>query len=121
VSHQPGSRATEVTPAQVRALVARTNALLRKGRLGALAIVTDSDFAFGMARMYQILAEPLPVQVGVFRTLSEATRARTFTSPPLGRLSKRYRLGAVRVIPGDVDPDAARSDVASTSRPASTW
>jgi 2-hydroxychromene-2-carboxylate isomerase len=64
---------TDVTPDQVRALVARTDALLRKGRFGALAIVTDSDFAFGMARMYQILAEPLPVQIGVFRTLGEAT------------------------------------------------
>ena len=64
---------TDVTPGQVRLLVARTDALVRKGRFGALAIVTDSDFAFGMARMYQILAEPLPVQIGVFRTLEDAT------------------------------------------------
>jgi hypothetical protein len=63
---------TDVTPYQVRLLVAQTDALLRQGRLGALAIVTDSDFAFGMARMYQILTEPLPVQIGVFRTLDEA-------------------------------------------------
>jgi 2-hydroxychromene-2-carboxylate isomerase len=63
---------TDITPDQVRALVARTDALLRRGRFGALAIVTDSDFAFGMARMYQILAEPLPVQIGVFRTLEQA-------------------------------------------------
>ena len=64
---------TDVTAGQVRSLVARTDALLRQGQLGALAIVTDSDFAFGMARMYQILSEPLPVQIGVFRTLDEAT------------------------------------------------
>ena len=64
---------TDLTPNQVRALVVRTDALVRKGRFGALAIVTDSDFAFGMARMYQLLAEPLPVQIGVFRTLDEAT------------------------------------------------
>jgi len=64
---------TDVTPEQVRSLVARTDALVRSGRFGALAIVTDSDFAFGMARMYQILAEPLPVQIGVFRTLDAAT------------------------------------------------
>ena len=59
---------TDITASQVRSLVAQTDALLRQGRFGALAIVTDSDFAFGMARMYQILAEPLPVQIGVFRT-----------------------------------------------------
>ena len=64
---------TDLTPNQARALVVRTDALLRKGRFGALAIVTDDNFAFGMARMYQILAEPLPVQIGVFRTLDEAT------------------------------------------------
>lgn len=64
---------TDVTPDQVRALVVRTDALVRKGRFGALAIVTDNDFAFGMARMYQILADPLPVQIGVFRTLTDAT------------------------------------------------
>ena len=43
--------------------------LVRKGRFGVLAIITDSNFAFGMARMYQILAESLPVQIGVVRTL----------------------------------------------------
>ena len=64
---------TDITTSQVRLLVARTDALLRQGHLGALAIVTDSNFTFGMARMYQILSEPLPVQIGVFRTLDEAT------------------------------------------------
>jgi hypothetical protein len=49
------------------------DALVRKGRFGALAIVTDSDFAFGIARMYQILTEPLPVQIAVFRNLDDAT------------------------------------------------
>ena len=63
----------DVTPDQVHTLVARTDVVVRKGRFEALAIVTDSDFAFGMARMYQILTEPLPVQIGVFRTLDEAT------------------------------------------------
>lgn len=63
---------TDITSDQVRALVAWTDALVRKGRFGALALVTDSDLAFGMARMYQILAEPLPAQIGVFRTLGAA-------------------------------------------------
>jgi 2-hydroxychromene-2-carboxylate isomerase len=74
---------TDVTPDQVRALVARTDALVRKGRFGALAIVTDSDFAFGMARMYQILAELPPVQIGVFRTLDEATAWLSAAAGPL--------------------------------------
>ena len=64
---------TDITTSQVRLLVARTDTLLRQGQLGALAIVTDSDLTFGMARMYQILSEPLPVQIGVFRTFDEAT------------------------------------------------
>ena len=64
----------DVTPDQVRTLVARTDVVVRKGRFEALAIVTDSDFASGMARMYQILTEPLPVQIGVFRTLDELPR-----------------------------------------------
>ena len=87
--------ATDITPQQVRALVARTDALLRQGRLGAVAIVTDSDFAFGMARMYQILAEPLPVQIGVFRTLDEATAwRRGDTSADVGHCHASTRLAA---------------------------
>src|SRR5689334_5358535 len=39
---------TTLTSDQVRGLVARTDALVRKGRFGALAIVTDNDLAFGM-------------------------------------------------------------------------
>jgi hypothetical protein len=57
----------------VRGLVARTHALVRKGRFGALAIVTDNDVAFGMARMYQLLCEmSLPVRIEVFRDLEPA-------------------------------------------------
>ena len=74
---------TDVTPEQVRALVTRTDALVRQGRFGALAIVTDSDFAYGMARMYQILADPLPVRIGVFRTLDEATAWLSSATTPL--------------------------------------
>ena len=63
---------TDLTSEQVRTLVSMTDALVRKGRFGALAIVTDNDVAFGMARMYEILAEPLPIEFGVFRTLGDA-------------------------------------------------
>ena len=63
---------TDLTPEQVRSLVTLTDALVRNGRFGALALVTDNDVAFGMARMYEILADGLPVQIGVFRDLGDA-------------------------------------------------
>ena len=37
-----------------------------------IACVTPSDVGFGMGRMYQILSEDLPQQVGIFRTIEEA-------------------------------------------------
>ena len=64
---------TDLTTRQVESLVRITDTLARKGRLGALAIVTDDDLAFGMARMYQLLTDGLPVRIGVFRELREAT------------------------------------------------
>jgi hypothetical protein len=63
---------TDISRADVQRLVYRTDALVRKGRFGALAIVTDDDVAYGMARMYQILCEELPVRIGVFRLLEPA-------------------------------------------------
>ena len=63
---------TKLTSDEVRSLVALTDTLLRKGRFGALALVTEIDMAFGMARMYQILVESLPVEIGVFRDLGDA-------------------------------------------------
>ena len=64
---------TDLTSDQVRGLVARTDALVRKGRFGALAIVTDNDVAFGMARMYQLLCElSLAARIEVFRDLEPA-------------------------------------------------
>ena len=63
---------TNLTSDQVHALVRRTDSLVRKGRFGAVAIVTDNNVVFGMARMYQILCEELPVRIGVFRDLDEA-------------------------------------------------
>lgn len=63
---------TDLTAEQVRSLVLLTDALLRRGRFGALALVTDNEVAFGMARMYQILVEALPVEIAVFRELADA-------------------------------------------------
>lgn len=73
---------TDLTTDQVRRLVARTDALVRKGRFGALAIVTDHDVAYGMARMYQVLCEmSLAVRIEVFRDLEPAlTWLRTVNS-----------------------------------------
>jgi len=75
---------TDLTSGQVRGLVARTDALVRKGRFGALAIVTDDDVAFGMARMYQLLCETAqPVRIAVFRDLEPAMAwLRAVSSPP---------------------------------------
>jgi hypothetical protein len=72
---------TDLTPDQVRSLVMLTDALVRKGKFGALAIVTDNDVAFGMARMYQILVDALPVQIGVFRELGDALAWLEATGP----------------------------------------
>ena len=63
---------TDLTADQVRGLVARTDALVRKGRFGALAIVTDNDVAFGMARMYEMVAAGQDDRVGVFSEIKPA-------------------------------------------------
>lgn len=66
--------ATDLNARQVRALVTRMEAMTQAGRVGPTAVVTDHDASFGMARMYEILAEDLELPVGVFRTVEEAER-----------------------------------------------
>ena len=63
---------TNVTPAQVRQLVNRAHTTLHKGPLGPTAIVVTDDMAFGMARMYAILGNPLGIVVEVFRDIESA-------------------------------------------------
>jgi hypothetical protein len=63
---------TDVTSAQVRTLVHNANAILHGGAVGPTAIVADDDVAFGMARMYQLLAELDGISVGVFRNRADA-------------------------------------------------
>ena len=65
---------TNVTPAQIRQLVNRAHATLRKGPLGPTAIVVTDDVAFGMAQMYAILTRPLGIVVEVFRDVESAER-----------------------------------------------
>ncbi len=65
---------TDLSGDQVRALVRRVDALLRRKGAGPRAIVADNDVCFGMARMYQLLAEPEGIAVGVFRTVAAAER-----------------------------------------------
>lgn len=64
---------TDLTTEQVRRLVRRASDMLRDVQLGPTAIVTTDDVAFGMARMYSILAEAVGVNAEVFRDVNAAT------------------------------------------------
>ena len=65
---------TDVTAEQVRALVRRADVMLRRGGVGPTAIVADDDVFFGMARMYELLAELDGIAVAVFRDVAPAER-----------------------------------------------
>ena len=65
---------TTLTTDEVRALVNRTHDMLRQGRFGPTAIASDNNVIYGMARMYQILAERDGISIAVFRSLPEAER-----------------------------------------------
>lgn len=65
---------TALTSGQIRELVRRTHALLRRGPFGPTAIAATHDVLYGMARMYEILAGDDGVSVGVFRTVADAER-----------------------------------------------
>ena len=63
---------TTLTADEVRAIVRRTHDILRRGPFGPTAIASDNDVVYGMARMYQILAERDGISIGVFRSVAEA-------------------------------------------------
>ena len=65
---------TNVTTQQVRTLVSRAAATLRRIPLGPTAIVATDDLVFGMARMYAILTEDAGARVEVFRDVESASR-----------------------------------------------
>jgi hypothetical protein len=65
---------TNLTATQVRALVHRAAATLRRTPIGPTAIVATDDVMFGMARMYSLLTERDGVVVEVFRDVESASR-----------------------------------------------
>ena len=58
-------------PADVRVLVAWVRWLAERTRLGPTAVIVDSDFAFGMTRMIEVLVEDVAL-VKPFRDKLEA-------------------------------------------------
>jgi hypothetical protein len=62
----------EVTPAGVRAMVQQDERDGARVASHQLALVLSKDVAYGMARMYQTLAESKMGSVGVFRDAAEA-------------------------------------------------
>jgi hypothetical protein len=65
---------TTLSSDEVRALVNRTHDMLRQAPFGPTAIASDNDVVYGMARMYQILAERDGISIGVFRSVADAQR-----------------------------------------------
>jgi hypothetical protein len=62
----------ELTSADVRIIVATLHQMSKQATLGPTAVIVDSDVAFGVMRMLQILIEDVAA-VRPFRQESEAT------------------------------------------------
>jgi hypothetical protein len=58
---------------EIRELALRMPPLLDHG-LGPIAIVTDSLFVYGVARMFGLFAEAVHAKVGAFRSADDAER-----------------------------------------------
>jgi hypothetical protein len=63
-----------ITPEGVRAMVSTDVSHASRLQAHKLAIVAAEDVVFGMARMYEVLAERHGPSVGVFRDVLEAAR-----------------------------------------------
>jgi hypothetical protein len=61
------------TAAELRAIAADMKPLLDHG-LGPVAIVTDSPFIYGVARMFSVFAEMVSANVAPFHCIDEARR-----------------------------------------------
>lgn len=61
----------DFSPADVRVLVAWLRWLAERTRLGATAVIVDTDFAFGITRMVEVLVEDVAL-VKPFRDKLEA-------------------------------------------------
>jgi len=62
----------ELGEKELREIVANEQAHLGFLEGARIALVAPADFAFGLARMWEILAERMPFEAGVFRSLDEA-------------------------------------------------
>ena len=69
----------------VRAMVAARERFEagEEGAGGRLAIVATADEVFGVARMYQLSATRIALEIGVFRTLEEARDWLGLLDPPV--------------------------------------
>jgi hypothetical protein len=64
---------TNLTPGDVRRLVARARQMQQAGTvIGPTAVVADNDVLYGMARMYAMLCEFVDAPVEVFREVEPA-------------------------------------------------
>jgi hypothetical protein len=73
LSDMRGIERVEVTAGGIRRLVHEESSHASELAARRLAIVTDSPVAYGMARMYQMLAENTGGAIQVFRQIEEAT------------------------------------------------
>lgn len=62
----------EPSEAEIRALIDRTDRLMGDKPVFVVAVFAGSPLMFGMARMYQLLADWVEWEVGVFKQLSDA-------------------------------------------------
>ena len=72
LSDMRGIERVQVTAGGIRRLVHEESAHAAELTARRLAIVTDSPVAYGMARMYQMLAENAGGAIQVFRRIDEA-------------------------------------------------
>jgi hypothetical protein len=73
LSDMRGIESVQVTAGGIRRLVHEESTHAQQLAARRLAIVTDSPVAYGMARMYQMLAENAGGAIQVFRRVEEAT------------------------------------------------
>ena len=73
LSDMRGIERVQVTAGGIRRLVHEESSHAHELAARRLAIVTDSPVAYGMARMYQMLAENAGGAIQVFRRIEDAT------------------------------------------------
>lgn len=75
IDHLQVKSAPDISAADLNKIVDYLRSTMNiRGQGWKSAIVADSDLAFGMSRMYEQLADQLPYEIMVFRTLEEAEK-----------------------------------------------